>query len=71
MALRVLFLATTVTASSLTPVLKLRGGMEMGPITSDNVGGVLKVAAAVTAAGAISEKYAGLGARPANPESIP
>jgi len=61
MALRVLFLATTVTASSLTPVLKLRGGMEMGPITSDNVGGVLKVAAAVTAAGAISEKYAGLG----------
>jgi len=42
--------------------LKLRGGaLELGPITSANVDGVLKVAAAVTAAGAITEKYAGVG----------
>merc|ERR1712072_1184057 len=37
------------------------GGMSLGPITPDNFDGVLKVAAAITAAGAITEKYAGLG----------
>merc|ERR1719305_358631 len=42
-------------------VLALRGGMSLGPINPDNLDGVLKVAAAVTAAGAITEKYAGLG----------
>jgi len=41
-------------------VLQLRGGLDLGPINADNTGGLLKVAAAVTAAGAISEKYAGL-----------
>lgn len=41
-------------------VLQLRGGLDLGPINADNTGGFLKVAAAVTAAGAISEKYAGL-----------
>jgi hypothetical protein len=41
-------------------VLALRGGMDLGPINADNTGGFLKVAAAVTAAGAITEKYAGL-----------
>ena len=35
--------------------------MSLGPINPDNLDGVLKVAAAVTAAGAITEKYAGLG----------
>jgi len=42
-------------------VLTLRGGMDLGPVTADNVGGVLKVAAALTASGAILEKYAGVG----------
>ena len=42
-------------------VLALRGGMDLGPINADNTGGFLKVAAAVTVAGAITEKYAGLG----------
>ena len=42
-------------------VLALRGGMDLGPLNADNVGGFLKVAGAVTAAGAITEKYAGLG----------
>lgn len=42
-------------------LMKLRGGLDMGPVNADNVNGVLKVAAAVTAAGAITEKYAGLG----------
>merc|ERR1712167_42922 len=42
-------------------VLKLRGGMNLGPLTPDNFGGALKVAAAVTAASAVTEKYAGLG----------
>ena len=40
-------------------VLALRGGMDLGPINADNTGGFLKVAAAVTAAGAITEKYGG------------
>jgi len=35
--------------------------MDLGPVTADNVGGVLKVAAALTASGAILEKYAGVG----------
>ena len=37
-------------------VLALRGGMDLGPINADNTGGFLKVAAAVTVAGAITEK---------------
>jgi len=60
MMTRILALATVASASQL-PVLKLRGGMDLGPVTADNVGGVLKVAAALTAAGAITEKYADLG----------
>jgi len=42
-------------------LMKLRGGMNLGPLTPDNFGGALKVAAAVTAASAVTEKYAGLG----------
>ena len=42
-------------------VMKLRGGMSLGPINPGNLDGALKVAAAVTAASAITEKYAGLG----------
>jgi len=63
MSLRVLFLIASVSASKLemSKVLTLRGGMDMGPIDAANVGGVLKVAAAVTAAGAITEKYADIG----------
>merc|ERR1719174_2336380 len=61
MIARVLLLATAVSASQLTPCLKLRGGMDLGPVNADNVGGFLKLAAGVTAAGAITEKYAGLG----------
>merc|ERR1711981_1083860 len=48
-------------AANLAPVMKLRGGMNLGPLTPDNFGGALKVAAAVTAASAVTEKYAGLG----------
>merc|ERR1712195_382352 len=40
--------------------LTLRGGIDLGQITSSNVDGILKVAGAITAAGAISEKYAGI-----------
>jgi len=58
--MRVLFLATVASASQLTPVLKLRGGMSLGPINPGNFDGALKVAAAVTAAGAVTEKYADL-----------
>jgi len=39
--------------------MKLRGGMELGPLNPGNFDSALKVAAAVTAAGAIAEKYAG------------
>jgi hypothetical protein len=63
MLFKILALATCVSASSVLPqskVLALRGGMDLGPINDDNFGGALKVAAAVTAAGAITEKYAGL-----------
>jgi len=42
------------------PLMRLRGGMDLGPVTSSNFDGALKVAAAVTAAGAITEKFAGL-----------
>eukprot|EP00900_Chrysochromulina_parva_P004476 jgi/Chrpa1/14029/Chrysochromulina_OHIO_Genome00000103-RA len=42
-------------------VLQLRGGMELGPLTPGNFNGVLQVAAAITAASAISEKYANIG----------
>ena len=41
-------------------VMKLRGGMSLGPINSGNFDGGLKVAAAVTAASAIANKYAGI-----------
>merc|ERR1719305_894204 len=58
----VAFLAVANAANLKQPnLMKLRGGVALGPIDSDNVNGVLKVAAAVTAAGAISEKYAGIG----------
>ena len=50
--------ATVLPASK---VLALRGGMDLGPVNADNFGGALKVAAGVTAAGAILEKYAGMG----------
>merc|ERR1719506_1852686 len=39
-------------------VMKLRGGMALGPLTPGDFNSGLKVAAAVTAAGAITEKYA-------------
>jgi len=35
--------------------------MDIGPLNADNVGAFMKVAAGVTAAGAITEKYGGLG----------
>ena len=38
-------------------VLQLRGGLDLGPINADNTGGLLKVAAAVTAAGAMFETH--------------
>ena len=49
-----------------TPVvqtaMRLRGGAaDLGPLTPDNFNGVMAVAAAITAASAITEKYAGLG----------
>jgi len=43
-----------------TSLMKLRGGMAFGPVDADLVNGVLKVAAAVTVAGAVTEKYAGM-----------
>ena len=42
-------------------VSQLRGGADLGPINADLANGVLKVAAAVTASGALVEKYTGLG----------
>merc|ERR1711881_527398 len=53
--------ASKVSVLPQSKLLTLRGGMALGPLDADNVGGFLKVAAAVTAAGAITEKYAGLG----------
>ena len=47
--------------SPATPRAQLRGGADLGPINSDLVNGALKVAAAVTASGALAEKYAGMG----------
>ena len=42
--------------------MRLRGGAaDLGPLTPDNFNGVMAVAAAITAASAITEKYAGLG----------
>ena len=41
-------------------VLALRGGMSFGPLNSGNFDGSLKVVAAVTAAGAITSKYANI-----------
>lgn len=40
--------------------MKLRGGMSLGPISSGDFNGGLKVAAAVTAANAVATKYAGI-----------
>ena len=42
-------------------LMKLRGGMSLGPITPGNFDGGLKVAAAVTAASAVAGKYADIG----------
>ena len=42
-------------------VMKLRGGMSLGPLNPNNFNGACQVAAAVTAAAAITEKYGGLG----------
>merc|ERR1719305_93689 len=66
MFVRVLALATLASASKVSvlpqsKVLALRGGMDLGPVDADLVNGILKVGAAVTAAGAITEKYAGIG----------
>ena len=41
--------------------MKLRGGMSLGPLNPNNFNGACQVAAAVTAAAAITEKYGGLG----------
>jgi len=49
-----------VNAANIAPVMKLRGGMSLGPITPGNFNGVLQTAAAITAADAISQKYGGL-----------
>ena len=64
--LRIIAFATLAAASKVSvlpqsKLLTLRGGMDLGPLDADNVGGFLKVAAAVTAASAVTEKYAGLG----------
>ena len=63
--LRVLALVACVSASKVAPlrlskVMNLRGGMDLGPLNAGDINGALKVAAAVTAAGAITEKYAGV-----------
>ena len=55
-----LFSLVSVSKVPISKVLTLRGGIDLGPITSSNVDGILKVAGAITAAGAISEKYAGI-----------
>ena len=62
LAARLLTLCAVVSASKvpISKVLTLRGGIDLGPITSSNIDGILKVAGAVTAAGAITEKYAGI-----------
>lgn len=59
--LAVLFLVASTNAATLAPALKLRGGADLGPVNADLVNGALKVAAAVTASGALAEKYAGMG----------
>merc|ERR1712167_65257 len=64
MGLLIAFVAVANAASLKKPsanVMKLRGGMSLGPITPGNFDGALKVAAAITAAGAVTEKYAGIG----------
>lgn len=53
-----LFAVASASKAPISKVLTLRGGIDLGPITSSNVDGILKVAGAVTAAGAITEKYA-------------
>ena len=60
--LRVLALVACVSASKvpLSKIMSLRGGMDLGPLNAGDINGALKVAAAVTAAGAITEKYAGV-----------
>ena len=42
--------------------MKLRGGMSnLGPLNPGNFNGAMQVAAAVTAAAAVTEKYGGIG----------
>jgi len=53
-----LALAASSPALQNSKVLALRGGMSFGPLNPGNFDGSLKVAAAVTAAGAITSKYA-------------
>ena len=53
-------LSTQIVARAPSNLLKLRGGVDLGPINDDNVNGFLKLAAACTAAGAITQKYADL-----------
>ena len=62
LALVSLALASSPAPSALSnsKVLALRGGMSFGPLNSGNFEGSLKVAAAVTAAGAITSKYANI-----------
>ena len=47
MLFRVLCLAAVASASQVgnSKLLKLRGGMDLGPLNADNVGGFLKVSA--------------------------
>ncbi|EOD26124.1 hypothetical protein EMIHUDRAFT_457412 [Emiliania huxleyi CCMP1516] len=42
-------------------LMKLRGGMSLGPLNPGNFEGGMKVAAAITAAGAVTSKYADVG----------
>jgi len=60
LALASLTLAAVTPVLSDSKILSLRGGMNIGPINGGNFDGGLKVAAAITAAGAITSKYAGI-----------
>ena len=48
-------------AGAVAPALRLRGGVKLGPLTGENALAALKTAAAVTAGGAVIEKYTDLG----------
>ena len=50
-------------------LMKLRGGMSLGPLNPGNFEGGMKVAAAITAAGAVTSKYAE-SARRSSPSSF-